>query len=271
MFIRRAPALLILALPLLTAGCYRPKPATVPLRALQMAQGKPDASCLVVFLPGRGDGPEDYVEHGFPEALRRAGSPCAMVGVDSHLGYYAEKSIVTRLHDDVIAPARARGVREVWLVGISLGGLGGLLYTREHPGEVSGLILLAPYLGEDDLIQEVKDAGGLAAFAPPPSPQQQTGDKSDFRSLWLFLKGYEKLDPKLPPLYLGYGRSDRFAAPNGLLGAVLPPGHVRTADGGHTWRTWRKLWDGFLAGGTVPGRASSKAVTPPSPGSAGRG
>jgi pimeloyl-ACP methyl ester carboxylesterase len=217
-----------------------------------MAQGKPDASCLVVFLPGRGDGPEDYVEHGFPEALRRAGSPCAMVGVDSHLGYYAEKSIVTRLRDDVIAPARDRGVREVWLVGISLGGLGGLLYTREHPGEVSGLILLAPYLGEDDMIREVQDAGGLIAYSPPPQPHEPPGGQSDFRSLWLFLKGYAKPDPKLPRLYLGYGRSDRFAAPNGLVAKILPPDHVFTADGGHNWRTWRKLWDQFLKSGPLP-------------------
>jgi pimeloyl-ACP methyl ester carboxylesterase len=238
------PLLMILSA-LLLAACFRPKPATVPLRTLAIAPGEPDVRCLVVFLPGRGDGPEDYVSNGFPEALRRAGSPCAMVGVDSHLGYFAEKTIVTRLQEDVIGPARARG-QEVWLAGISLGGLGSLLYTREHPDEVKGLMLLAPYLGEEDLIQDVVHAGGLA---------QWSKDETDFQRLWLFLKGFQGPDSRLPPLWLGYGRSDRFAEPDGLLAAVLPPGHVFNADGGHTWRTWRNLWDQMLAAGAVPGKS----------------
>jgi pimeloyl-ACP methyl ester carboxylesterase len=239
---RRALPLLLLLL----AGCYRPKPATVPLRTLPLAAGEPDARCLVVFLPGRGDGPEDYAENGFPEALRRAGSRCAMVGVDSHLGYFAERTIVTRLEEDVIGPARARG-QDVWLVGISLGGLGSLLYTRDHPDAVKGLVLLAPYLGEDDLIDAVKGAGGLAGW---------TRSGTDFERLWLFMKGFQAPGTGLPPLWLGYGTSDRFAETDGLLGAVLPPGHVFTAPGGHTWRTWRKLWEEVLASGAVlEGRA----------------
>lgn len=240
---RRIHRLALLAVLLAGSGCYRPKPATVPLRTIAIAPGEADAHCLVVFLPGRGDGPEDYVSNGFPEALRRAGSRCAMTGVDSHLGYFAEKTIVTRLQEDVIGPARARG-QDVWLVGISLGGLGSLLYTRDHPGEVEGLVLLAPYLGEDDLIQDVVRAGGLA---------QWSKNETDFQRLWLFLKGFQRPDAGLPALWLGYGRSDRFAEPDGLLGAVLPAGHVFTAAGGHTWRTWRNLWDQILKAGAVPG------------------
>jgi pimeloyl-ACP methyl ester carboxylesterase len=213
-------ALLLLVLPF--TGCYRPQPTTVPIRTLALAPGAADARCLVVFLPGRGDRPEDYVRHGFPEALRRAGSRCAMTGVDSHLGYFYDRSIVTRLHEDVIAPARARG-QDVWLVGISLGGLGSLLYSRDHPADVKGLILLSPYLGEE---------GG---------PEISS-----------FLKRFETPDPSLPPLWLGYGTSDRFAEPNGRLAALLPPGHVFTvARGHHTWRTWRKLWDQIVASGAL--------------------
>jgi pimeloyl-ACP methyl ester carboxylesterase len=246
---RRAPLLLLL----LTAACYRPKPATVPLRTIAVAPGAADAHCLVVFLPGRGDGPEDYVHHGFPEALQRAGSRCAMTGVDSHLGYFVDKSIVTRLHDDIIAPARARG-QDVWLVGISLGGLGSLLYTREHPQEVRGLVLLAPYLGEDDVIQDVARSGGLAKWSK---------SDTDFQRLWLFLKGYEKPDSGLPPLWLGYGRSDRFAEPDGLLAAVLPADRVVTVAGHHTWRTWRKLWDEMLKRGALTPAPLPAPPTPP--------
>jgi pimeloyl-ACP methyl ester carboxylesterase len=232
---------LLACLPLLLAGCYRPKPATVPLRTLAMSQGTADAHCLVVFLPGRGDEPEDFVRHGFPAALQRAGSRCAMLGVDSHLGYFEERSIVTRLQEDVIDPARARG-QDVWLVGISLGGLGALAYTREHPDAVKGLVLLSPYLGEDDVIQAVQAAGGLAAW----SPQGASGAR-DSRDLWMFLQRLGQPGSNLPPVWLGYGRSDRFAGPDGMLAAVLPAGRVVTLGGHHTWRTWRRLWEKVIA------------------------
>lgn len=246
----------VLAVLILTAaGCYRPKPATVPLRTLALEKGAPDSHCLVVFLPGRGDRPEDFVRHGFPEALKKAGSRCAMVGVDSHLGYFADRSIVQRLDEDVIAPARSQG-QEVWLVGISLGGLGSLLYTSQHPEKVQGIVALSPYLGDDDVIHEVTAAGGLAAWQPSRPPGE-----ADFRRLWLFLKGYAQPAPALPPLWLGYGRNDRLAGPDSLLAKVLPPDHVLTAEGGHRWSTWRKLWDQFLAGETVPGRRIA-GVTP---------
>lgn len=247
--------LLLLATVAATAGCYRAKPAIVPLRTVALEAGTPYAHCLVVFLPGRGDEPEDFARHGFPAALKKAGSQCAMVAVDSHLGYFAGHTITARLDEDVIAPARARG-QDVWLVGISLGGLGSLLYTREHPDNVKGVVALSPYLGDDDVIREITQAGGLAAW----SPRQPPGE-AGFRRLWLFLKGYEKPSPALPPLWLGYGRSDRLRGPDGLLAKVLPADHVLSADGGHRWSTWTKLWDQFLAGGTVPGRRIA-GVTP---------
>ena len=240
---------------LLAAGCYRPKPATAPLRTVPLEEGASFAHCLVVFLPGRGDQPEDYARHGFSEALKNAGSQCSMVAVDAHLGYYAEHSVATRLHEDVIAPARAKG-QDVWLVGISLGGLGSLSYTREHPENVKGVIVLSPYLGDDDVIREVTQAGGLAAWNPQPPPGEE-----GFRRLWLFLKEYAAPTSTLPPLWLGYSRGERLAGPDGLLAKVLPADHVLLADGGHRWATWTKLWDQFLAGETVPGRRIA-GVTP---------
>jgi pimeloyl-ACP methyl ester carboxylesterase len=249
----------LLLLAILCAGCtYRPRPATVPLRTLPMAQGAAEARCLVVFLPGRGDVPEDYIHHGFPERLQRAGSRCAMVGVDSHLGYFFEKSIVKRLREDVIAPAQARGFEEVWLVGISLGGLGSLLYAREHPEDVDGLVLLAPYLGEKDLIEEVARTGGIRSWAPRESPDGQ--DLQDFRRLWVFLRDLTAPGSnRRLPVYLGYGKGDRFARPNGMLAEVLPPDHVFTTRGGHTWRAWSRLWDAIVTRGAVPGTGKTRS------------
>ena len=54
----------------------------------------------------------------------------------------------------MIAPARARGYAGVWLAGASMGGMGTLLYERSRPGELDGLVLLAPYLGDRGLLEE---------------------------------------------------------------------------------------------------------------------
>jgi pimeloyl-ACP methyl ester carboxylesterase len=247
----------LLALALAAAGCfYHPGPPRVPLRTLAIPGSAAESRCLVVFLPGRGDTPEHFVRNGFPEKLRRAGSRCAMIGVDSHMGYFFERTITQRLEEDVIAPARAQGFEEIWLVGISLGGFGSLLYTKDHPGEIAGIVTLAPYLGERELTDEIANAGGAESWTPRNDPERP--EQQDFLAFWDWLKGYRhpetNPDAGHPPLFLVIGSRDRFARPNGLVADLLPADHVFRVDGGHTWAAWRRGWDAFLASPYVPGR-----------------
>lgn len=70
----------------------------------------------------------------------------------------------------VFAPRRP-GHDHVWVLGVSMGGLGALHYTQQHPDRVDGVIALAPYLGRRRLVAEIRDAGGLARWTPdPPAP-----------------------------------------------------------------------------------------------------
>lgn len=243
-----ALALLVLA-SALTTGCFRPPPTTVPLRTIDMAGGSPESKCLVVFLQGRGDTPEHFVRNEFPEKLHAAGSRCVTMGVDAHMGYYMERTIGDRLREDVIAPAKAEGFEEIWLVGISVGGFGSLLYTKDHPGEIAGIVALSPFLGDKTLIGEIKAAGGPDSWQPQETPKMK-----DFIAFWDWLKGYHAPDADHPPLFLAYGRGDRFAEANDMVAEMLPADHVFHVQGGHTWRTWRRAWDAFLASKHVPGR-----------------
>jgi pimeloyl-ACP methyl ester carboxylesterase len=240
----------VLALSVLLGGCSGLGPATVPLRTidLQVGSGRP-ARTLVVLLPGRFDRPESFARFGFAELAARAGAEVDIVAVDAHLAYYRNRSVVDRLREDVIAPVRGRYDR-IWLAGISLGGTGALLYTIEHPEDVSGLLLLAPYLGETALIDEIAAAGGPREWT---APEPLAGE--DFqRRLWAWLKRYQDGSDGQIPLYLGWGVRDDFARPNGLLGEMLPPGRVFTAEGGHQWKAWRALWEKFLESGALPER-----------------
>src|SRR5204863_869685 len=131
-------------------------------------------------------------------------------------------NVLERLHEDVIAPARASGHRSIWLVGISLGGFGALLYAMENTKDVQGLMLLAPYLGERALIAEIAAAGALRSWQPD---EVATGDHA--RRLWSWLKHVyaTSSDTLAPRVYLVYGNGESFARGHGPLAE-----HV-TADG----------------------------------------
>lgn len=116
-----------------------------------------------------------------------------------------------------------------------------MVFAEKHPEAVQGILALAPYLGGDALLEEIRGEGGLSRWTARPS--------DDFGRLWSWLKGYASAPGSRPPLYLGYGRDDRYALGHGLLAAALPPDHVLVTGGAHRWDTWRTLWRTFLARG----------------------
>src|ERR671930_1091173 len=95
---------------------------STPLATLAYTADTP-RDTLVVFLPGIGDFAEDFERHGFIAALAASGLAADALAVDAHYGYYGRRTVLERLAEDVVLPAREQGYREVWLVGISMGGL----------------------------------------------------------------------------------------------------------------------------------------------------
>jgi pimeloyl-ACP methyl ester carboxylesterase len=196
---------------------------------------------LLVMLPGAKARPQDLVQHGFVQALRERSLPVDVVAVEAHLGYYLEQSFSRHLAHDIIAPAHAKQYRRIWLMGISLGGMGALTYARMHPANVEGMVLLAPFLATRGTIAEVVRAGGLARWQPIAI---QPDD--DERHLLAWIKTYQPAATGLPRIYLGYGTEDRFAAASELLAERLPAGQVAAITGGHDWATWIRLWQHWL-------------------------
>lgn len=223
----------LIGLPL--AGCG---PAGDPARAvptlLYPAEGK--ARRLVVVLPGRGDDLAALRASGVAAAIQAQWPDADVVLAELALGYYTAGVASQRLHRDVVAPARGRGHDETWLVGGSLGGMGALLYDREHPGAIDGLILLAPYLGEPSLHAEIRAAGGLGAWSPEPVGAVDAGNWQ--RALWSHLR--RRVDEPLarPEIWLAYGDRDRLRGAYPLLDNVLRPEQVLVRDGGHRWSVW---------------------------------
>jgi len=196
---------------------------------------------LLVMLPGATHKPHDFARQGFVPALRRRNLPVDTVAVDAHLGYYLERDLTQRLTEDVIVPARAAGYARIWLLGISLGGMGALMYARAHPEAIAGVVVLAPFLGVQGTIDEIVRAGGIDRWEPGAIDPQD-----DERTLLAWLKAYGAEDRVLPRIHLAYGTGDRFVAASGILGACLPPARILTIAGGHDWKTWGALWEQLL-------------------------
>lgn len=222
--------------------------------------------CALVLLPGSFDHPKDFARHGFHDALEARYPQLRIVAADAHMGYYRRRSVVERLQHDVVGPLKEQGYR-VWIAGISLGGLGSLLYaqqTTEPHLALDGLIAMAPFLGTDALIRELQDAGGpLAWQAPDPLPQPR-GRGTVGYSLWTWLVDWyharQQPGTSAPEIVLAYGLKDSFAPAGELLAQLLPPDRVFVHPGGHDWNAWRPLWSDVVQAGVLDG------CTPPKEG-----
>jgi hypothetical protein len=208
----------------------------------------------LLMLPAAGGRAEDFVERGFVGCLRRRGLPVDVLAVDARFDDYLEGAIAGRIESEVVQPARAGNAQKIWLMGISLGGLGALAHARAHGG-VEGVVLLAPFLGSRGLVAEVTRAGGLAQWQPgtraPDDPE---------RLMLEWLGRYRAGDPAAPRIYLAYGAQDRYAPASAMLEPQLPREHVVSLPGGHDWATWLALWERLLDGGLfLPQHAAAGA------------
>jgi pimeloyl-ACP methyl ester carboxylesterase len=229
------------ASPMLCLSCSLAFPAPTPMRTIQQLADAPHrARCVMVFLPGFGDDEHAFLDHGFGDALRARSERVDTIFADATFGYYAKKTILTRLREDVVNPALAQGYEQIWIVGVSMGGLGALLLAKQPDVKVAGVYLLAPSLGDDDLLREIDRAGGLEKWQPGP-PSEDYG-----RELWRYLQGVVQHPDAPPALYLGAGDKDKLAYGHRLLAAALPRDRVFSVPGRHDWGPWLLLWARFL-------------------------
>ena len=236
----------LIVLCLFLGGCPGMRPTTVPMGSMTLQPSS--SNCSVIFLPGVLDKPKDFERHGFARVAREAGLDLHLVAADAHLAYYRERSAILRLRQDLIQPLIDQD-QKVWLVGVSLGGVGSLLYSRNHPSDIEGIVLLAPFLGDDEVIEEIRAAGGPLDWTPP----EQIAEDDVGRKVWSWIRTWHGLDQDRPDFYLGYGESDDFAPSNGMLAELLDEQHVALHPGGHNWKAWVPLWKQLAESGIFEG------------------
>ncbi len=192
---------------------------------------------LLVMLPGVGIEAGEFAERGLVASVHDRGLPVDVVATRPALDHYHDGTIAAELHRAVVEPALRQGYTRLWFLGISLGGMGALLYATVHGALVDGVVLLAPFLGTQGTVAELAEAGGLASW-----PAETSTATASERQMLVWLQRVLSRPPLRPTLYLGYGRDDRFVTGHRLLAERLPNARVVTADGGHDWETWATLW-----------------------------
>jgi hypothetical protein len=213
---------------------------------------------LLIMLPGVGIEAAEFAEHGMVAAVHAHGLAVDIAAVHPGLELYLDGDMAAALHRTIVEPALRQGYARIWLLGISLGGMGALLYANAFARHVEGLVLLAPFLGTRGTIAELAKAGGLASWSPARSAATESE-----QCVLAWLQDFLVRRPACPALYLGYGREDRFAPGHRILAELLPEDYVVTAEGGHDWDTWLALWrlvldaSPFTTNSGTPGEAAS--------------
>jgi pimeloyl-ACP methyl ester carboxylesterase len=223
-------------LSLLFGGCAARGDATRPIPTTVVHASRP-ARRVVVVLPGRGDDLAGLQKQQAAQIIQHEWPDADVVLTGLTMAYYQGGVATRRLHDEVIAPLQKQGHVQVWLAGISMGGMGVLMYDRDYPGQVDGMLLLSPYLGEAEVPREIRAAGGLAAWQP--GPVQPAGPATYTRELWRYLRQWSADPARTRSVWLAYGADERLRAPIELMSPQLPAGHVHMLPGHHDWTLWR--------------------------------
>lgn len=233
-------AVFLIAAVIICSGCSYF--ANQPLKTLSYVDGNaPSHKNLFVFVRGLGGSHHSFEKEGLVEATRQRGLAFDMMAPNAHFAYYAERTLIERLRQDVILPAKSKGYENIWLVGFSMGGLGAMLYVREHPEDISGICLISPFLGYDAIIDEIHSHGGLQNWTPGDYLPEDDWE----RMLWHWIK-IKVATGNSTPIYLGFGSDDPYVEAQELLAAALPENHITRRKGAHDYETFKALWRSFL-------------------------
>jgi hypothetical protein len=234
---------MLLACLLILVGCVAGGDVTKPIPTTFIAAPQA-AHRLVVMLPGRGDTLQGLNDTGIAGIIQQSWPDADVLLTGLTMPFYQQGRATQRLHDEVIEPARRKGYQQVWLAGISLGGMGALLYDSEYPDQIDGLLLLSPYLGEDAIHQQIRQAGGLAAWQAGPA--QAMGPDTLQHELWRFMQGWSRRPQRTGSTWLAYGADEPFRQPIELMTPLLAANHVIMLPGKHNWKLWKPAMHALL-------------------------
>lgn len=201
-------------------------------------EGKSDS--LIILLPGIYDTAETFKDEQFFKIARNAGIKADMVAANIHLWHLVQEMMIERIEKDIFQQVKNKGYKNIWFVGISLGGLNSLLVYQKHTKDVCGVVVVSPYIADKGLTKELKQAGGIKKWQPNVIENKKTIEKR-LQLLWVWLQ-QQDLKNNLNQVFLGYGKQDRYLKAIKLFENILNKKNVVKVEGEHDWDTGQKIW-----------------------------
>jgi len=127
---------------------------TISTSALRHPTGKASKD-LIVLLRGMGGSHASFEKERLINQLEVFHLNYELAAPNLNFGNYSGESLNERFKTSIIEPAKARGIENIWLVDVSMGGLGYLIYLSEYPEDINGVYLLSRYLGYDNVEKEI--------------------------------------------------------------------------------------------------------------------
>ena len=215
----------------------------IPMETIHIKKNENDiAPVLMIMLPPFDSTSEDFINKGFVKTIKESNFDADILLANAHFGYYKNRCLEDRLYEDVILKAKDCRYQNIWLIGISMGGVGALTYLRKYSETIDGVFLISPFLAQPEIYDEIKNAGGLRKW----EPKEEIEEEEKLRAVWYWLKKYFVNRDKLPRLALGFGKDDIFADSYHLLSEILEKENLFIIDGHHDWKTWHDLFSRFL-------------------------
>ena len=178
-----------------------------PVKLLWDKTGK-KTDRLIIFFPGLYDTEEKFKDEDFFSIARKEGVSADLVSVNVNVFHLVKGMMIERVEKDIFETAKETGYKNIWLVGVSLGGLNSLLFNIKHEKDLCGVVTLAPYVADTPLTEDLSDAKSINDWKPSTN-----GDKLDLekrlQQLWIWLKESSS-NNNLKKIYLGYGKQDRY-------------------------------------------------------------
>ncbi|WP_018153045.1 alpha/beta hydrolase [Leeia oryzae] len=210
------------------------------------------APVRLVFLPPAQATLEDLLTHGFVQAVRTRQLAVDVTLVETDYQQVLAGTVAADLQRDVMLPMLAADPTPIWMAGISLGAFNILHHASHYPDHLAGLVLLAPYPGTADILNEIEAGGGPARWARQPDVSLP-----DERRWWHWLA----TRGPVPEVHLGLSAEDRFRHGQAMLATLVAEEQTLRLPGTHQWPVWQTLWQQWLDRGHWPS-ASTIEVTP---------
>ena len=233
---------LLIPLMLVFAGCTYLKPAKTPLETTWLAKQQTNQK-LLLLLPGMGDDLHSFQDNNIAQLVNSSCPDVDILYADAYFAYYRNRSLLKRLQQDVLP--QIEGYDSVYELGVSMGGLGVLLSAREYHGQVDGLILVAPYLGDEETLSEIASDGGIAKW-------EMSDPDNDFALLWQWIQSRRTSPLFTSNTHLLTGNQDARYESHQIVRSMIPENNFVTVDGGHKWRVWNKALSMLFSNESCP-------------------